>query len=58
MTIGGAALLALAGRRRPAAFLGGSLLLAGALAERVAIFRAGIQSAAETSPSAAHRPAP
>jgi hypothetical protein len=51
MTIGGAALLALAGRRRPAAVLGGSLLLAGALAERVAIFRAGIQSAAETSPS-------
>jgi DMSO reductase anchor subunit len=56
MTVTGAALLALAGRRRPAAVLGGSLLLAGALAERVAVFRAGMQSATETSPSGSHRP--
>jgi DMSO reductase anchor subunit len=56
MTVTGAALLALAGRRRPAAVLGGSLLLAGALAERVAVFRAGMQSARETSPSGSHKP--
>jgi hypothetical protein len=50
MTLTGAALLAAGGSRRPAAVLGGSLLLAGALAERVAILRAGLQSAHEASP--------
>jgi Polysulphide reductase, NrfD len=50
LTLTGAALLATAGRHRPAAALGGSLVLAGALAERFAVFRAGLQSALEASP--------
>ncbi len=41
----GAALMALAGRRRPAAVAGGALILAGAVLERWAVFRAGFQSA-------------
>jgi formate-dependent nitrite reductase membrane component NrfD len=45
LTIGGGALLAAAGRRREAATAGGCLVLAGALAERWSVFRAGFQSA-------------
>jgi formate-dependent nitrite reductase membrane component NrfD len=45
LTLGGAAALALAGRRRAAAAAGGALVLAGALAERWSVFRAGFQSA-------------
>jgi Polysulphide reductase, NrfD len=43
----GAALVALAGRRRAGAAVGGGLLLAGSLFERLAVYRAGIQSAAD-----------
>jgi DMSO reductase anchor subunit len=50
MTLSGAAVMALAGRRRAGAVLGGSLLLGGALAERIAVFRAGMQSAREARP--------
>jgi formate-dependent nitrite reductase membrane component NrfD len=50
LTSTGAAVMALAGRRRPGAILAGSLLLSGALAERIAVFKAGIQSARETKP--------
>ncbi len=46
MTIAGAGILAVAGRRRPAGRVGGSLLvLAGAATERWSIFKAGFQSA-------------
>jgi Polysulphide reductase, NrfD len=41
----GAAVLALAGRRRPAAVLGGTLLLAGSACQRLAVHKAGIESA-------------
>ncbi|HYT26906.1 MAG TPA: NrfD/PsrC family molybdoenzyme membrane anchor subunit, partial [Actinomycetota bacterium] len=41
----GAAVLALAGRRRPAAVLGGALLLAGSACQRLAVHKAGIESA-------------
>jgi hypothetical protein len=47
LTAGGAGLLAGAGRRRPAAVAGGTLVLAGAVCERWSIFRAGFQSAAD-----------
>jgi len=47
LTGAGAGLLAAAGRRRPAAVAGGTLLLAGAVCERWSIFRAGFQSAAD-----------
>ena len=47
LTAAGAGLLAGAGRRRPAAVAGGTLLLAGAVCERWSIFRAGFQSAAD-----------
>jgi DMSO reductase anchor subunit len=50
MTATGALLMALGGRRRPGAILGGALLLGGALAERIAVFRAGLQSAREARP--------
>ena len=50
MTLTGGAVMALAGRRRLGAIIGGSLLLGGALAERVAVFRAGLQSAREAKP--------
>jgi hypothetical protein len=45
LTAGGAAVSALAGRRRPTAALGGALLVAGSLAKRFAVLAAGIQSA-------------
>lgn len=46
LTVGGAALAALAGRRsRAAAVLGGALTLGGALAKRWSVFEAGFQSA-------------
>jgi DMSO reductase anchor subunit len=45
LTLAGGALLAAAGRRREAAVAGGALVLAGALAERWSVFRAGFQSA-------------
>lgn len=46
LTMGGAAITALLGRRsRPAAVLGGALTLGGALAKRWSIFKAGFQSA-------------
>jgi hypothetical protein len=51
MTLAGGTVMALAGGRRPGAVVGGSLLLAGALAERIAVFRAGLQSARETKPA-------
>jgi Polysulphide reductase, NrfD len=43
----GAALVALAGRRRAGVEVGGGLLLAGSLFERLAVYRAGTQSAAD-----------
>jgi hypothetical protein len=46
-TTAGAALVALAGRRRSASALGGGLLLAGSLFERLAVYGAGSQSAAD-----------
>jgi len=39
------AILGLLGRRRPAAILGGALVLAGSICQRFAIFRAGFDSA-------------
>jgi formate-dependent nitrite reductase membrane component NrfD len=41
----GAAVLAVGGRRRVGAVIGGGMLVAGALAERMAVYHAGIQSA-------------
>jgi formate-dependent nitrite reductase membrane component NrfD len=46
-TLAGTALLAVAGRRRPAAVAGGALLMAGALCERFAVYHAGKISAAD-----------
>ena len=43
----GAALMGLAGRSRPAAIGGGSLVMAGALLARASVFSAGLQSAAD-----------
>jgi hypothetical protein len=43
----GAVLVALAGRRRAGSVVGGGLLLAGSLFERLAVYRAGSQSAAD-----------
>jgi DMSO reductase anchor subunit len=51
LTAAGAALMVLTGRRRVGAILAGSLLMGGALAGRVAVFRAGMQSARETKPN-------
>jgi DMSO reductase anchor subunit len=45
LTVAGGALLAGIGKRRAGAIAGGALLLAGALAKRWAVFRAGIASA-------------
>jgi len=50
LTGAGAGVVALAGRRRLGAIVGGSLLLGGALAERIAVYRAGLQSAREAKP--------
>jgi hypothetical protein len=47
LSVAGAALTAIAGRRRAGAVAGGGLILAGAVCERWAIFRAGIQSASD-----------
>jgi Polysulphide reductase, NrfD len=47
LTAAGAGVIAGAGRGRPAAVAGGSLLLAGAVCERWSIFRAGFQSASD-----------
>jgi formate-dependent nitrite reductase membrane component NrfD len=44
-TLAGAAVMAATGRRRAGALAGGTLLLAGSLAKRWAVFRAGFQSA-------------
>jgi hypothetical protein len=44
-TLAGTALMAAAGRRRTGAIVGGSLLLAGSLCERFAVYHAGKQSA-------------
>jgi DMSO reductase anchor subunit len=49
ITLGGAVLLGTLGRKRPAAMLGGMLLLAGSLCKRFAIFRAGFESARQTT---------
>jgi hypothetical protein len=49
LTVGGGAVLAVAGRRREGAMAGGGLVLAGALAERWSVFRAGFQSARDPS---------
>jgi hypothetical protein len=46
-TAAGAALVALGGRRRSGSAAGGALLLAGSLFERMAVYRAGIQSASD-----------
>jgi hypothetical protein len=46
-TAAGAATIALAGRRRPAALAGGLVLLAGSAFERLAVYKAGFQSAAD-----------
>jgi hypothetical protein len=48
-TVLGAATLALAGRRRPGAVAGGLALLAGSALQRLAVFKAGFQSAADPS---------
>ena len=45
LTAAGAAVTAVAGRRRTGAVLGGALLAAGSLADRWAVYRAGFQSA-------------
>jgi hypothetical protein len=45
LTLTGAAVLGLAGRRRPAATVGGALLLAGEVCLRWSVFKAGFQSA-------------
>jgi hypothetical protein len=47
LSLTGAALTALRGRRRTGAIAGGGLILAGAVLERWAIFKAGFQSAAD-----------
>jgi DMSO reductase anchor subunit len=49
ITLGGAILLGTLGRKRVAATLGGTLLLAGSLCKRFAIFRAGFDSARQTT---------
>jgi hypothetical protein len=46
-TAAGAALVALGGRRRAGSAVGGGLLLAGSVFERMAVYRAGTQSAAD-----------
>jgi hypothetical protein len=46
-TAAGAALVVLTGRRRAGSAVGGGLLLAGSLFERLAVYRAGAQSAAD-----------
>jgi hypothetical protein len=46
-TAAGAALVGLGGRRRASSAVGGALLLAGSLFERLAVYRAGSQSAAD-----------
>jgi hypothetical protein len=46
-TAAGGALVALGGRKRTASAVGGGLLLAGSLFERLAVYRAGTQSAAD-----------
>jgi formate-dependent nitrite reductase membrane component NrfD len=43
----GAATLAIGGRRRAGAFVGGGMLMVGAFVERMAVFYAGVQSAAD-----------
>ena len=48
-TASGAAVVARAGRSRPAAVAGGALLTAGAICERWSVFLAGKQSAADPS---------
>jgi hypothetical protein len=58
LTLGGAALLGTLGRRRPAAMLGGALLLAGSLCKRFAIFRAGFESARQTTGEGPQGPTP
>jgi Polysulphide reductase, NrfD len=47
LTAAGAATMALAGRRRAGAAAGGALMLAGALATRWSVYKAGFQSAAD-----------
>jgi Polysulphide reductase, NrfD len=47
LTAGGAAVMAAAGRRRAGAAAGGVLMLAGALATRLSVYKAGFQSAAD-----------
>lgn len=49
LTAGGALVMLAAGRRRPGAVLGGTLLLGGSLAERFAVMRAGPVSARATA---------
>jgi hypothetical protein len=44
LTAGGAAVTALSGRRRAGAISGGALLLGGGLAQRWAVYRAGLES--------------
>lgn len=48
-TVSGAALAVVAGRRRPAAVVAGTLLCAGSLLTRFSVFRAGFESAADPS---------
>jgi formate-dependent nitrite reductase membrane component NrfD len=58
LTVGGAILLGTLGRKRPAAVIGGTLLLAGSLCKRFAIFRAGFESARQTTDVATEGPMP
>jgi DMSO reductase anchor subunit len=50
LTLVGAGLLGVLRRHRAGAVAGGTLLMAGALAERIAVFRAGFQGARDTLP--------
>ena len=58
LSLGGAALLATLGRRRPAAIVAGAMLLTGSLCKRFAIFRAGFASAAQTTGAGPEGPTP
>lgn len=46
-TAGGAAVVAIAGRKRLGSLVGGGLLLAGSVFERFAVYKAGVQSASD-----------
>lgn len=55
LTLVGAATVGVAGRRRAGAVIGGALVLAGAVCQRWAVFRAGFQSAGHPKSLVAHQ---